>query len=105
MSNLVIFISNLFSKKHMIRKFFISITKSLIVLILFALIFSGASSGVPQSINHIFSGIYDYASPDARKQVIDNLEENCNSLGQEGDSVTLQQLCNNKTMLQSMRDN
>ncbi len=89
----------------MIKKFFISIIKSLIVLIIFALIFSGASSGVPQSINNIFSGIYDYASPDARKQVIGNLEENCNSLGQEGDSVTLQQLCSNRTMLESMKDN
>ena len=90
----------------MLRKFFISIVKSLIVLALFAIIFSGAdSSGINQSVNNVFSGIYDYASPDAQKQAVNTLESNCNSIGQDGDAVTIQQLCNDKTMLESMKEN
>lgn len=90
----------------MLRKFFISIIKSLIALALFAIIFSGAdSSGINQSVNNVFRGIYDYASPDAQKQVVSSLEGYCGSLSHGEDAVTLQQLCNDKTMLESMKEN
>jgi len=70
------------------KNFFISITKSLIVLLVATLIFSSVTLNFPDLIKGLFGDIFEYASPDAQKQVISNLAETCSSLNQQSNSLT-----------------
>lgn len=81
----------------MLRKFFISIIKSLIVLIFLTLIFSTVSTDFQYLVKHAFTGIYEYASPSAQKEFIVQLMETCSSLEQKEDLVTFYQICSNYT--------
>ncbi len=89
----------------MFRKFFIWIIKNLLILLLITLIFSSVALDVPTLIKGVFGDIFEYASPDAQKQVVVKLAETCSSLDQEQDLVTINQLCTNKSILDSMREN
>ena len=89
----------------MLKKFFISITKSLIVLVILTLVFSSTSLSVTDSISGISRGLYEYSSPDAQKIAVNKLKENCGSLEEGKDAVTMKQLCSNSTLLDSMREN
>lgn len=73
----------------MLKKFFISITKSLIVLLLATLIFSSAALDLPTMVKGLFGDIFSYASPDVQKQTISKLAEACSSLDQ-GQSIAIQ---------------
>ena len=65
-----------------IKNFFISIIKSLIVLLLATLIFSTITFDFPNLLKGVFGDIFSYASPDAQKQVVSKLAETCSSLEQ-----------------------
>lgn len=86
------------------KNFLISITKSLIVLFLATFIFSTVNFEFPDLIKGVFSDIFAYSSPEAQKQVVSQLTESCSSL-EQGDAVTLNQLCANRSLLDSMREN
>lgn len=66
----------------MLKKFFISIIKSLIILLVATLIFSSVTLDFPDLIKGLFGDIFAYASHDAQKQVISNLAGTCSSLNQ-----------------------
>ena len=87
------------------KNFFISIIKSLMILLLATLIFSTITLDFPNLIKGVFGDIFEYASPDAQKQVVVKLAETCSSLDQGQDVVAISQLCTNKSMLDSMKEN
>jgi len=89
----------------MLRKFFISIVRSLIVIILLTFIFSMVSVDFGDLIKDIFGGIYEYTSPEVQKQVVSNLAESCLSLGQGSNLLTFDELCNDRNLMNSMREN
>ena len=66
----------------MLKNFFTSITKSLIVLLVATLIFSSVTLDFPDLMKGLFGDIFAYASPSVQKQVISNLAETCSSLNQ-----------------------
>ena len=71
------------------RNFFISITKSLVVLLVATLIFSTVTLDFPNLVKGVFGDIFSYASPDAQKQVISKLAETCSFLNQgQSNSLT-----------------
>ena len=87
------------------KNFLISITKSLIVLFLATLIFSTITIDFPNLMKGVFGDIFSYASPDVQKQVVNKLAETCSSLDQGKDFITINQLCANQTLLESLREN
>lgn len=87
------------------KNFFISIIKSLMILLLATLIFSTITLDFPNLVKGVFGDIFEYASPDAQKQVVVKLAEACSSLDQGQDLVAISQICTNKSMLDSMREN
>lgn len=87
------------------KNFFISIIKSLMILLLATLIFSTITLDFPNLIKGVFGDIFEYASPDAQKQVVAKLAEACSSLGQGQDAVAISQLCANKSLLGSTIEN
>lgn len=89
----------------MLKNFFISIIKSLIIIVLLTFIFSTVSADFNGLIKDIFGDIYEYASTDVQKQVISNLAETCFSLEQGGDIVTFNELCGNRSLLDEMEKN
>ena len=87
-----------------IKNFFISIIRSLIVLLIATLIFSAVTLDFPNLMKGVFGDIFSYSSPEAQKQTISKLAETCASLD-NGQSITMNQVCSNASLLESMRQN
>ncbi len=64
----------------MLRRFFIWLVKNLLVLLLVTFIFSTVAFDVPYMVKELFKDIFQYASPDAQKEVIGKLTSACSSL-------------------------
>ena len=88
----------------MIKKFFISIIKSLIVLLVATLIFSTVTFNFPDLMKGVFGDIFKYASPDAQKQVINKLTETCSSLELKGKSSFVPDLSNIGSLCKDYKD-
>ncbi len=74
----------------MLKRFLIWIVKNLFVLLLVTFIFSTVALDLPYLVKGLFNDIFQYASPDAQKEVVSKLTLACSSL--EGqDLSTLQQ--------------
>jgi hypothetical protein len=86
------------------KNFLISITKSLIVLVIATFVFSTVTLDFPDLIKGVFGDIFSHASPEAQKQVVGQLAETCSSL-EQGNAVTIGQICGNASMLNSMKEN
>ena len=78
--------------------------KNLIVLLIATLIFSSIALNFPSFMQGLFGDIYQYASPDAQKDAIGRLTGACSSF-QSREAVTLQELCTNASLMDSMKDN
>ena len=87
------------------KNFLIWIIKNLIILLLITLIFSTITLDFPELIKGVFGDIFAYASPEAQKQVVSKLAETCSSLDQGQNVITINQICTNKSLLQSMQEN
>lgn len=88
-----------------LKNFAISIVKSLIIFLLVSLIFSAVTLDVPSLMKNVFGDIFAYASPDAQKQAVGKLAETCSSLDKGESIVTINQICTNISLLDSMREN
>ena len=66
----------------MLRRFFIWIVKSLITLVLITLIFSTVALELPSLVKGTFSDIFQYASPEAQKEVVNKLSGACSALNE-----------------------
>lgn len=88
----------------MLKKFLIWLITNLIVLLLVSFIFSAVTIGFPSLARGLFGDLFEYASPEMQKQTIGKLAESCSSLGQEN-AVTMNQVCSNRSLLDSMREN
>jgi len=89
----------------MFKKFFTSIVRSLIVILILTFIFSAVSANFKDLIKDIFGDIYEYADSDVQQQVISNLAETCSSLEQGNNLVTFNELCSDRNLLDEMRKN
>lgn len=87
------------------RNFLIWLIKNIIILLIATLVFSSVTLDFPDFIKGVFGDIFAYASPDAQKQVIIKLTESCSSLEQGQNAVTISQICTNRTLLESMKEN
>lgn len=85
------------------KKFFIWLIKNLIILLLVTLIFSAISLDFPRLIQGVIEDIFKYATPLMQKQVISKLAETCSTLDKDENVVTINQICTNKTVLDSMK--
>ncbi len=85
------------------KKFLIGFIKNLIVLLVATLVFSSVTLDFPVMMKDLFGDIFTYASPDVQKQVISQLTETCSSLGQGGKLVTINQICADRSLLESMK--
>lgn len=74
-------------------------------LLLAALAFSTITLDVPNLVQGVFGDVFEYANPDAQKQVAAKLAETCSSLSQEQDAIAISQICANKSLLDSMGEN
>lgn len=74
-----------------LKKFLIWLVKNLLVLLLVTFIFSTVAFDVPQMIKGLFKDIFQYASPDAQKEVVGRLTLTCSSLDGK-DTSGLQQM-------------
>ena len=84
------------------KNIFIAVIKNLIVLVIATLIFSSITMNFSNLMEGFFGDIFQYSSPEVQNQVITKLTEPCSSLNQ-GNAVTLSQLCTNKSLLDSMK--
>lgn len=87
-----------------LKNFLISTTKSIIILLVATLIFSSVTFDFPSMLKNVFGDVFGYASPEMQKKVINELSGTCSSL-EDKNSVTLQQVCTNATLLESMYEN
>ena len=87
-----------------LKNFLISTTKSIIILLVATLIFSSVTFDFPIMLKSVFGDVFGYASPEMQKKVINELSGTCSSL-EDKNSVTLQQVCTNATLLESMYEN
>ena len=85
-----------------IKNVFIAIIKNLIILVIATLIFSSITLDFSNLLKGFFGDIFDYSSPEVQNQVIGKLTESCSSLD-KSNAVTLTQLCTNKSLLDSMK--
>lgn len=72
------------------KKFLIWLVKNLLVLLLVTFIFSTVAFDVPQMVKSLFKDIFQYASPDAQKEIVGKLTIACSSL--DNIDIGLQQL-------------
>lgn len=86
------------------KKFFISLIKNIIILLVATLIFSSITLDFPSLLQGVFGDVYEYAKPETQKRVIAELAETCSSL-ESGNAVTMSQICSNRTLLESMKAN
>ena len=56
-------------------------------------------------MKNVFGDIFAYASPDAQKQAVSKLAETCSSLDKGEGIVTISQICSNRSLLDSMKEN
>jgi len=70
----------------MLKKFLIWIVKNLLILLFVAFIFSSVALDLPGMAKEIFKDIFQYASPEAQKEVVNKLTLACSSL--EGKDVS-----------------
>jgi len=75
----------------MFRKFLLWLVKNLFVLLLVTFIFSTVAFDVPQMVKGVFNDIFQYASPDAQKDVVGKLTKECSSLDSK-DASELRQM-------------
>src|SRR3989344_5763801 len=87
------------------KNFLISIIKSLIVLVVATLVFSTVTFDFPQLIKGVFGDIFAYASPEIQKQVVNQLAETCSSLEQGQRVIIINQICTNRSLFDSMKEN
>ncbi len=87
------------------KNFLIGIIKNIIVLFVATLIFSSITLDFPELIRGLFGDIFGYASPEVQKKVVSQLAETCSSLDKGESIVTINQLCVNRSILESMREN
>ncbi len=73
-----------------LKKFLIWLAKNLLVLLLVTFIFSTVAFDVPSMIKGIFNDIFQYANPEAQKDVVGKLTVECSSLN--GKDNVLQQM-------------
>ncbi|MEK6892104.1 MAG: hypothetical protein AABX25_02885 [Nanoarchaeota archaeon] len=64
----------------MFRKFLIWIVKNLLILLLVAAIFSEAALDLPGMVKGLFKDVFQYASPEAQKEVVSKLTSACSPL-------------------------
>ena len=88
----------------MFKNFFIWLIKSLIMLLLATLLFSSITLDLPSLIKGVFGDIFSYASLEIQNQVVIQLAETCSALDQGTNVVTLPQICNNQSLIDSMRN-
>lgn len=81
------------------RNFLISIIKSLIVFVLATLIFSTVALDVPNLIKGLFRDIFQYASPEAQKEVVGKLTLACSGLDGKGISGLQQEMSNGPVLV------
>ena len=74
-----------------LKKFLIWLVKNLLVLLLVTFIFSTVAFDVPHVVKGLFNDIFQYASPDAQKEVVGRLTSACSSLDGK-DTSGLQQM-------------
>lgn len=89
----------------MLRKFFIWLVRSLLILLLVTLIFSAVTFDFPKLMKGIFGDIFAYASPEMQKNIISKLAETCSALEQGQTLVGINQVCTNASLLDSMQEN
>ena len=89
----------------MLKKLSIWLVKNLIIILVATLIFSYVSFDFPNLLKGVFGDVYNYASPESQKEAVGRLAETCSSLEPNSNVVSMQQLCNNKSMMQEMKDN
>ena len=77
-----------------IKKFLISIIKSLIVLFLATLIFSTVALDLPTLFKGFFKDIFQYSSPEMQKEVVGKLTSACSGLEGKDFNVLQQQMSN-----------
>lgn len=84
------------------KNILIAIIRNLIILLIATFVFSSTSINFPELLKGFFGDIFEYASPDVQKQVVSRLADSCSALD-KGNAVTLPQLCANKSILNSMK--
>lgn len=85
------------------KNFLASVIKSLIILVLATLIFSSATFEFPELVKGMLGDIFKYANPQVQKNVVDELSGACSGFS-GGNAVTISQICANKTLLDSMKE-
>ena len=83
----------------MFRKFLIWIVKNLLILLLVTLIFSAVAFDLPGMVKGLFKDIFQYASPEAQKEVVGKLTSACSSLDGKGSSELQQQMPNGQVLV------
>ena len=74
----------------MFKRFFIWLVKSVIVVILTALIFSLFSLDLSSLVKGMFNDVYKYANTESQKQIISQFSQFCSDIGNK-DTTSLQQ--------------
>ncbi|MBI2557881.1 hypothetical protein HYW20_01035 [Candidatus Woesearchaeota archaeon] len=87
------------------KNLLVSIVKSLIVFVVVMLVFSLVAFEFPSLAKGLFGDIFQYASPEVQKHAISRLAETCSSLDQGKKVVTINQICANSSLLESMQEN
>ena len=89
----------------MIRKFLTWMNRILITIVLASFIFSYVSFDFQNTLHGLFSDAFAYANLDAQKNVIEVMVNNCNSLKTGNEIISLGQICQNQSLLDSIRRN
>lgn len=89
----------------MFKKILIYIIRSLIFIVFLTFIFSSVSTNFGNLIVEVFSGIFEYSSPNTQKKVVMNLAQTCSTLEPGSNSVTINQICDDEDLMKSLREN
>jgi len=87
----------------MSNRFLVSVLKFLISLVLLTFIFSAAPFAIEDTVSRTFANIFEYASPDTQKSVVDIFMASCGS-SENKSIITGVQLCTNESLRVELED-
>ena len=88
----------------MSNRLLVGFARGMIVFILISLVFSGTSFDIQSTLKSLFSDVFGYSSPESQNEVMSRLLGTCESIKGGNKLFTVNEICNNATLLKQMKE-
>ena len=89
----------------MLKKFLRGVARSLIVIIIVSMVYSGVSFDISSTLKSLFGDVFAYSSGSAKDQTMARLIDTCQSVKEGASLFSINEICSNMTLLEKMKEN